>query len=260
MIESAHEIDDSAIAIIGMAGRFPGAKDIDEFWQNLKDGVESVRRFSDDELLAEGVDPGLLNNANYVKASPFLEDADLFDASFFGYSPREATLMDPQQRLFLECAWSALENAGYYAEAYPGSIGVYGGAGLNNYLINHVAPHFNFSSADPATFSEISVGNMVDFLTTRVAYKLNLRGPSLDVQTACSTSLVALDLACEALLEGKCKIALVGGVSLTSLRKTGYLYQEGLVLSPDGHCRAFDANGKGMLGGNGVGETLSMLS
>ncbi len=253
MTESAHQIDDSAIAIIGMAGRFPGAKDIDEFWQNLKDGVESVCRFSDDELLAEGVDPGLLNNPNYVKASPFLEDADLFDASFFGYSPREATLLDPQQRLFLECAWSALENAGYYAEAYPGSIGVYGGAGLNNYLISHVAPHFNFSSADPATFSEISVGNMVDFLTTRVAYKLNLRGPSLDVQTACSTSLVALDLACEALLEGKCKIALAGGVSLTSLRKTGYLYQEGLVLSPDGHCRAFDANGKGMLGGNGVG-------
>ena len=253
MIESLSQIDDSAIAIIGMSGRFPGAKNIDEFWQNLRDGVESIRRLSDEELLAEGVEPALLNNPNYVKANPFLEDADYFDASFFGYSPREATLIDPQQRLFLECAWSALEHAGYAPEAYPGAIGIYGGAGFNNYLINHLAPNFNLSPAAPATFYEVSGGNGADFLTTRVSYKLNLRGPSLDVQTACSTSLVALDLACEGLLEGKCKIALAGGVSLPSVRKTGYLYQEGLVLSPDGHCRAFDAKGQGMLGGNGVG-------
>ena len=253
MVETLSQNYESAIAIIGMSGRFPGAKNIDEFWENLRDGVESIRHLSDEELLAAGVKTSLVNNPNYVKASAILENADCFDASFFEYSPREATLMDPQQRLFLECAWSALEHAGYTPEAYPGAIGIYGGTGSNSYLTNYLISSINSSFINPAERYELLMASKSDFLTTRVSYKLNLKGPSLNIQTACSTSLVALDLACEALLEGKCNIALAGGISLNSFQNKGYLYQEGLIASPDGHCRAFDAKAKGTVGGNGFG-------
>ncbi|MEL6815818.1 MAG: beta-ketoacyl synthase N-terminal-like domain-containing protein, partial [Cyanobacteria bacterium J06598_3] len=250
------------IAIIGMAGRFPGAPDLTAFWQNLQNGVESITFFTDEELLDAGVDPTLLQNPNYVKASPTLQNIDHFDADFFGYSPKEAQLMDPQHRLLLECAWESLETAGYDPLTYPGAIGLYAGATLNTYLLNHVYPNrhtldpnesldvFNLSSFGGF---QVSIANDKDYLTTRVSYKLNLRGPSINVQTACSTSLVSIHLAAQSLLQGECDIALAGGVSVETPQKSGYLYQDGMILSADGHCRAFDNSSRGTLFGSGVG-------
>lgn len=244
--------DDSleSIAIIGMAGRFPGAKTIKQFWQNLCDGRESISFFTDEELIASGVEPALLSDPQYVKASPVLEDIEMFDASFFGFTPTEAEVMDPQHRLFLECAWEALENAGYNSETYEGLIGVYAGAALSTYLLKNLISHpdiFNLVSAP-----QILIGNDQNFVPTRVSYKLNLKGPSVNVGTACSTSLVAVQMACQSLLNYQCDIVLAGGVTIAS-RKEGYLYQEGGIASPDGHCRAFDAKAQGTVGGNGVG-------
>ena len=243
---------DPEIAVIGMACRMPGAKDIDEFWRNLHDGVESISSLSDDELLSIGVDPALLKDPNYVKASVVLEDIDLFDASFFGFSPKEAKMIDPQQRLFLECAWNAIENAGYNVEAYDCPIGVYAGVGMNAYLLNNLSPN---SSHDPGGVGafQLMIGNDKDFLPTRVSYKLNLKGPSINIQTACSTSLVAIHMAGQGLMNGECHMALAGGVSIHLPQKTGYLYQEGMILSPDGHCRTFDAKAQGTVFGSGVG-------
>lgn len=240
------------IAIIGLAGRFPGAKNITEFWQNLCDGVEAISQFSDEELIAAGVDPSLLNNSNYVKAGAVLEDIDLFDAGFFGFNPKEAEMTDPQHRLFLECAWEALENAGYDVQRCESRIGVYGGASFNNYLTFDI----NSDHIGSANSFQKLIGIDKDFLTTRVSYKLNLTGPSLTIQTACSTSLVATVLACQSLLNYQCDMALAGGVSISVPQKTGYLHQEGSILSPDGHCRAFDAKAKGTIIGNGVGVVL----
>ncbi len=239
------------IAIIGMAGRFPGAANLDQFWRNLKAGVESISFFSDEELLAAGVDPAILNAPNYVKAGGMLEGIDLFDASFFGFTPREAEIMDPQQRLFLECAWESLESAGYDAEQYPGSIGVYAGAGMNGYLMESL-------NANPELMASVAPFQVMiladkDFLTTRVSYKMNLKGPAVTIQTACSTSLVAVHQACQSLLNYQCDMSLAGGVSIYSRRKTGYLYQDGMILSPDGHCRAFDAKAQGTVPSTGVG-------
>jgi acyl transferase domain-containing protein/acyl carrier protein len=239
------------IAIIGMAGRFPGAKNIAEFWQNLCDGVESISIFTDDELTAANIDPALMSNPNYVKAGAVLEDIDLFDAAFFGFNPKEAEMTDPQHRLFLECAWEALENAGYDSRRCA-RVGVYGGASLNNYLSFNLN-HDQIGSAN--SFQKL-IGNDKDFLTTRVSYKLNFTGPSLTVQTACSTSLVATSLACQSLLNYQCDLALAGGVSIRVPQKTGYLYQEGGILSPDGHCHAFDAKARGTIIGNGVGAIV----
>ncbi|NET55353.1 MAG: SDR family oxidoreductase [Symploca sp. SIO2E6] len=256
-------IDKSAIAIIGMAGRFPGAKTIDEFWQNLRNGVESISVFSDEELLSSGVEPSQLNDPNYVKAAPILSDVEEFDAFFFGYSAREAQTIDPQQRIFLESAWSALENAGYNPTISDYSIGVYGGAAPTTYLINNIHHNQGFSAGrlvDSDRGMQVYLGNSTDNLTTRVAYKLNLTGPALNIQTACSTGLVAIHAACQSLLNGECEIALAGGVSVWIPQKTGYLYQEGLMLSPDGHCRAFDAKAQGTVFGDGVGiVVLKML-
>ncbi|WP_017653094.1 type I polyketide synthase [Fortiea contorta] len=240
------------IAIIGLAGRFPGAKNITEFWQNLCDGVESISQFSDDELMAVGVDSSLLNNPNYIKAGAVLEDVDLFDAGFFGFNPKEAEMTEPQHRLFLECAWEALENAGYDSQRCDSRIGVYAGASLNNYLTFSL----NGDRIGSASSFQKLIGIDKDFLSTRVSYKLNLTGPSLTVQTACSTSLVATALACQSLLNYQCDMALAGGVSIRVPQKTGYLHQEGGILSPDGHCRAFDAKAKGTVIGNGVGVVL----
>ena len=236
------------IAIIGMAGRFPGAASVDEFWQLLRDGQEAIAQLNADTLHQQGVDETLLNDPQYVKAGGVLADVDQFDAAFFGYSPREAELLDPQQRLFLECAWEALETAGYDAESYDGSIGVYGGAGMNGYLFNLYANARVRESASPY---ELFLASDKDFLTTRVSYKLNLQGPSLDIQTACSSSLVAVHTACQSLLSGECDIALAGGVAVS--KQQGYRYQDGGIYSPDGHCRAFDAQAQGTVGGNGVG-------
>ncbi|HLP88083.1 MAG TPA: SDR family NAD(P)-dependent oxidoreductase [Nostocaceae cyanobacterium] len=238
------------IAIIGLSGRFPGAKNIDEFWQNLQAGVESITFFSDEELLAAGIDADKVNHPHFVKARGVLEGAELFDADFFGFNPRDAEITDPQHRIFLECAWEALENAGYNPENYPGSMGVYAGTGQSGYVLN-VYSHDHIAAV--LDTRQILIAADKDHLTTRVAYKLNLRGPSLTVQTACSTSLVAVHLACQSLLNGEADMALAGGVAISSTRKQGYFYKEGGIGSPDGHCRAFDAEALGTVGGEGVG-------
>lgn len=238
------------LAVIGMAGRFPGAKELEEFWQNLRDGVESITSFTDEELISSGIDPAMLNDPNYVKAGAPLEDVELFDASFFGFNPREAEIIDPQQRLFLECAWEALENAGYDSKKYKGLVGVYAGAGINSYAFNLYS---NQNLRNTIDNYQLFLASDKDFLTTRVSYKIDLEGPSIDIQTACSTSLVAVHVACRSLLSGECDIALAGGVAISSSRKAGYIYKEGGILSPDGHCRAFDANAQGTVGGEGVG-------
>ena len=236
------------IAIIGMAGRFPGADTVDAFWDNLSQGKESITVYSEEELLKRGIDEALLKKPNYVKSAAKLEDVDLFDAEFFGFNAREAEILDPQHRLFLECAWTALENAGYDSQKYPGAIAVFGGAGMNGYLFNVYSQSKNNNSLDPY---QLFLASDKDFLTTRVSYKLNLDGPSVNVQTACSTSLVAVHFACQSLLSGECDMALAGGVAIS--QQVGYLYQEGGIYSPDGHCRAFDAEAKGTVSGNGVG-------
>jgi len=242
-------VNDSDIAIIGMSCRAPGAMDLEAFWRNIRDGVESVSFFSHEELLAEGIELATLKQSNYVKACGVLSDIELFDASFFDFSPRQAQLTDPQHRIFLECAWESLENAGYALENNENIVGVYAGTSMSTYLINNLFPN---KDSLPDVYSML-IGNDKDFLATRVSYKLNLRGPGITVQTACSTSLVAIHLACQSLLNGECDISLAGGVSISCPQKTGYLYQEGSILSPDGHCRAFDAKARGTVGGNGVG-------
>jgi acyl transferase domain-containing protein len=238
------------IAVIGLAGRFPGAGNVEQFWRNLRDGVESITFFSDEELLAAGVNPALLQNPNFVKARGVLEDAELFDAAFFGYNPREAEIMDPQQRVFLECAWEALENAGYDSETCNNRIGVYAGVSMNTYFVNlYSNPELLDALGQYQTF----IGNDKDFISTRASYKMNLTGPSMVIQTACSTSLVAVHQACRSLLSGECDMAMAGGASVSLPQKSGYLYQEEGIMSPDGHCRAFDALAQGTVGGNGVG-------
>ena len=254
-------INETDIAIIGLSGRFPGAKNIDQFWENVRDGVESISVFRDEEI--EVRDHTLLNQPNYVKAGAVLPDIDLFDAEFFGYSAKEAEIMEPQQRVFLECAWEAFESAGYNPQSYQGVVGVYAGSGMNTYLLNNVNPNRQFSPH--RTFLEspqdlqVRLANGKDYLPTRVSYKLNLTGPSLNVQTACSSSLVAVHLACQSLLNGECDMALAGGIAISVPQKTGYLYQEGMISSPDGHCRAFDADAGGTVFGNGGGIVLLKL-
>lgn len=239
------------IAIIGLAGRFPGARNIDEFWQNLRNGVESISFFSDEELLSSGVQPALLQNPRYIRANGILDDIELFDASFFGYSPREAAMLDPQQRLFLEDAWKALEHAGYDAHAYQGAIGVYAGCNASSYMFSNLLKNAAFQAE--AGMFQTMLNNDKDFLATRTSYKLNLKGPSITVQTACSTSLVAVHMAIQSLLQYECDIALAGGASISIPQKIGYLYEEESITSPDGHCRAFDADARGTVGGSGVG-------
>lgn len=254
--ESEYEYN---IAIIGIDGRFPKAKNLDEFWLNLKQGRECISFFSDEELLASGVDPSELANPNYVKARAVLDDVDLFDARFFGFSPNEAIWMDPQQRLFLECAWTALEDAGYIphhasvARKQAGVIGVFAGVEMSTYSLNFLARAQDWNATEQF---QAMLGNDKDYLATLTSYKLNLQGPSITVQTACSTSLVAIHLACQSLLNGECDIALAGGVSIGVPQKAGYLYQKEGIHSPDGHCRAFDAQAQGTVMGSGVGVVV----
>ena len=241
------------VAIIGMSGRFPGAPTVDAYWEMLRSGGEGISRFSDEALIAAGVAPAELTDSAYVKARPVLEDIKGFDAAFFGYNPREAELMDPQHRLFLECAWEALENTGYDPDRYEGLIGVFGGSNISSYLMHMVMDSTVRCSLGPYQGEyQAVIGNDKDSLTTSVSYKLNLRGPSFSVQTFCSTSLVATHLACQSLLHGESDMALAGGVSVRVPDVTGYFYREGGMESPDGRCRAFDAKARGTLFGDGV--------
>lgn len=242
------------IAILSTVGRFPGAKNIDRFWQNLRDGVESICFFPEEELEGETLFKNLLNQPDRVRANGILDDVELFDAEFFGYSPREAKLMDPQSRLFLEGAWEALELAGYDSQNFPGRIGVYAGATINTYFLSNLFS--NRPLIESIGMEPIKAGNQSDLLTTRVAYKLNLQGSSVTVQTACSTSLVAVHLACQSLLSGECDMALAGGVSISVPQKVGYLYKLGGIGSPDGHCRVFDAKAGGTVAGSGMGVVV----
>jgi acyl transferase domain-containing protein/thioesterase domain-containing protein len=236
------------IAVIGMAGRFPGANDIDAFRENLKNGVESVTFFTDEELLDAGINPGSAGNPNYVKTKGYVEDTCYFDSAFFDYPPNEAAIMDPQVRLFHECAWHALENAGYDPFSYPGLIGLY--AGYNPNIFWKVV-HLLQTGSVPEVFEIENLNS--NFFTTLICYKLNLKGPGVSMNTACSTSLAAIHLACRALLIGEADIVLAGGVSVKLPPKSGYLYQEGMVMSSDGHCRPFDAKASGTAPGNGAG-------
>jgi acyl transferase domain-containing protein len=248
------EDDQERIAVIGMAARFPGAADVAALWRNLRDGVESIRRFTAAELEAEGIPAALLADPRYIPAKGVLDGVEMFDAEFFGFPPREAELLDPQQRLFLECAWQACESAGYDPQSYAGRIGVYAGAGYSSYMTNHLlANPERLAAADGL---QLRLLNDKDFLTTHVSYKLDLRGPSITVQTACSTSLVAAHLACQSLLEGECDMALAGGVTVSFPHRAGYLFTEGGILSSDGHCRAFDERADGTVEGNGAGAVL----
>ena len=242
------------VAIIGMAGRFPGADNVEQFWQNLCDGVESIRPIGPEQDRNARWDPAMAAHPNYVRAGAFLREVEKFDARFFGYSAREAELMDPQQRLLLECAWQALENAGYDARRYPGRVGVFAGSGANLYAYRNIYPNRAVMSR-VGSFQAL-LANERDYVATRISYKLGLTGPSMTVQTACSTSLVAVVQACQNLLQYNCDMALAGGVSLLTPEPEGYLHEPGGILSPDGHCRAFDEKAQGMVVGNGVGVVV----
>ncbi|HEX4954551.1 MAG TPA: amino acid adenylation domain-containing protein [Thermoanaerobaculia bacterium] len=241
------------IAIIGMAGRFPGAGSVEALWRNLLGGVESIAFFSREELLAAGVSAAEADHPRYVPANGALDDADRFDAAFFGYNPREAQLMDPQQRLFLETCWQALEDAGYGAERDRGEVGLFAGATFSSYLLNLISQRELVASFGSRA---ALIGNDKDHVPNRVSYKLNLRGPSMSVQSACSTSLVAVHVACRSLARGECDLALAGGVCVSAPLRQGYLFEEGGVMSPDGHCRAFDAEARGTVGGQGVAAVV----
>ena len=245
------------IAIIGMSGRFPGADSVQAFWENLVDGVESITRFTDAELEMQ---PTAEAGAAFVNARGVVRNADQFDAAFFGFNPREAELLDPQHRVFLECAWEAVENAGYDLERYRGSIGVWAGSGINSYLLYNLVTGHDYLARLVGGYqqgeSAAQFSNDRDFLATRVSYKLNLRGPSLTVQTACSTSLVAVVQACQALWGYQTDMALAGGVSITFPQRRGYVYQEGAIASADGHTRTFDAAAQGTVFSSGAGVVL----
>ncbi len=243
-----------SIAVVGMACRFPGAENPEAFWRDLFDSRESVRFFSDEELLAAGVDPARLLDPGYVKAAPVLEHIEQFDARLFRYSPKEAELIDPQHRVFLECCWEAFENAGYDHQRHGGPVGVFAGCNMNRYLLRNLVPNYDWDTLSEDL--ELELGNEKDYLATRVSYKLNLKGPSVTIQTACSTSLVAVHFAMQSLQNFQCDMALAGGVSVLIPQKAGYQYREGSIVSPDGRCRAFDAAANGTIFGSGAGVVV----
>ncbi|HZI20303.1 MAG TPA: condensation domain-containing protein [Pyrinomonadaceae bacterium] len=252
MFDELDAEDSNDIAIVGMAGRFPKAPDLEAFWRNLRAGVEGIAFFADDELEVS-LAPEELTDPAYVKAAGVLDDVELFDAAFFNISAREAEWMDPQQRLFLECAWAAVENAGYNLQTYRKPVAVYAGANTNFYLLARLD---QLAAGRAGNLFQVLLANEKDFLATRVSYKLNLKGESVTIQTSCSTSLVAVHLACQSLLSGQCEMALAGGVSIRVPQRAGYWYEEGMIASPDGHCRAFDHRAQGTLPGNGLGVVV----
>ncbi len=247
------------IAIIGMSGIFPGAKNINELWSNMEKGVESIMMFPDEDLLASGVSSELLKNKNYVKAGTYIEEAETFDFLFFKITQREAELMDPQHRLFLEHSFNALADAGYIIQSEHTKVGVFASEFLNTYLLNNMYTNKKTINYDYNRFMNDTVmrlGNEKDYLATFVSYKLGFTGPSLTVQTSCSSSLVGIHYACQSLLNGESDLALAGGVSVRFPQKLGYLYSEDGILSPDGHIRTFDEDAKGMVFGNGLGVVV----
>lgn len=247
------------VAIVGMAGRFPRARNVEDFWENIRDGVECISRFSVEELEVRNA-AELARNPAYVRARSILEDVDLFDASFFGILPREADLIDPQQRIFLECCWQAIEDAGYDPQDYPGAISVHAGCSLNTYFLRTLCVDRDFIEQFTGAYQvgqyPTLLGASHDFLSTRISYKLNLRGPSYTMQCGCSTSLVAVCQACQGLLTYQSDMALAGGVSITFPQKRGYLYDEGGMVSPDGHCRTLDRDARGTVFGSGCAVVL----
>jgi acyl transferase domain-containing protein len=252
--ETSDGLTGSEIAIVGMAGRFPGAPNIDTFWNNLRDGVESISFFTDEQLLASGVDPEALRSPRYIKAGSILEGVELFDASFFGFTPRAAAAMDPQHRLFLECVWEAIETAGYDADRYNGAISVFAGSSMSSYLINNLFANQEVFAL--AGMHQSYLASVQDSLATLVAYKLNLKGACYTVGTFCSTSLVAVHLACQNLLNFESDMAVAGGVRVAVPQHTGYWYEEGGIVSPDGHTRSFDDQAQGTVFGNGLGVVV----
>src|SRR3954463_8501811 len=241
-----------SIAIVGMAGRFPKAKNLQEFWRNLRDGRECVTFFKDEPLQWLPIEHAPRpDDPRYVRARGVLEKPEWFDAAFFGMNPKEAEIMDPQHRVFLECAWEALENAACNPDTFDGLIGVFAGASMNTYLLTNLMTNRDLI-ADYGMFSSL-IMNDGDFVPTRISYKFNLRGPSINVQTACSTSLVAVAMAAQSLLGYRCDVALAGGVSITFPAQRGQFHLEGGILSKDGHCRTFDAQASGTVLGDGAG-------
>ncbi|MEH1985028.1 MULTISPECIES: type I polyketide synthase [unclassified Nostoc] len=253
MQASNNQDPSDGVAIIGMVGRFPGAGNVDEFWRNLCEGLESTTFFQDEEL-DPSIDPNLCKDPSYVKARGIIPGGETFDAAFFGVNPLEAVVMDPQARVFLELVYEALENAGYESESFEGLIGLYAGCGQNTYFANHIAGRMEI--VDRIGEFQTMLANEKDFLTTRAAYKLNLKGPAVSVNTACSTSLVAVIQACQALTSYQCDLALSGGVSMTTPQNSGYMAQEGSMLSGDGHCRPFDVSAQGTMFNNGAGVVV----
>jgi polyketide synthase PksN len=241
------------VAIVGMAGRFPGAEDLDAFWRNLLAGADTLSRYSREELERAGVPPELIDGGIWVAAAGEIPRPDLFDAAFFGFTAREAEITDPQHRILLECCWEAMEQAGYDPARVPGPVGVFAGSGGSRYLTVNLASNPDLVAL--AGQMEVTLANEFDFLTTRVSYKMDLRGPSVPVRTACSTGLVAAHFACRSLLAGECDLALAGGVSVAH-PTVGYPYQEGGISSPDGHCRSYDAEARGSVASSGAGVVL----
>lgn len=256
MVKESYPNTGLEIAIIGMSVRMPGADTLAEFWDNLKNGKESITFFSDEQLLAAGIDPELINNPHYVKAKGIVDQGMSFEPGLFKYNHREATIMDPQMRMIHECVFQALNDSGYQSEHFDGPIGMYGGAG-NNFLWSE-----QFLSTDKTNLSagyEMISLNAQEYFYTRVAHSLNLSGPAITIQTACSSSLVAIHSACQGLIAGDCDMAVAGGVQMRTVASQqepdvfGYVHEEGMILSPDGHCRPFDAGANGTVFSDGAG-------
>jgi acyl transferase domain-containing protein/thioesterase domain-containing protein/acyl carrier protein len=255
MDTSHHESEPGSIAIVGLAGRFPAARSAAELWRLLQGGQEATQWMTPDELRSAGVAQAEIDNPDYVRASLVLPDMEMFDAGFFGFSKRDAAILDPQHRHFFECAWEALEDAGHVPEKFDGAIGVFAGCGMQAYLPLNLMTNPQLVNS-VGRFLLRHTGNDKDFLATRLSYLLDLKGPSITIQTACSTSLVAIHVAAQSLLSGECDMALAGGSSIELPHRHGYRYAEGEILSPDGHCRAFDSQAKGTIFGSGVGMVV----
>lgn len=244
----------NGVAIIGMAGRFPMAESVDEYWQNLIESKECISFYTDEELIESGIDPKNVKNPDYIKAKGAVGNVDMFDAAFFGINPREAEVTDPQHRMLLECAWEALEHAGYDSNKFDGPIGVFAGKSMDYYLLTNVYPQIRKEIS--AGSLQAAIGNDKDSLTTLIAYRMNLTGPAITVQTSSSTSLVAVAVAAQSVLTYQCDIALAGGITAGPPIKSGYLYQAGGIWAKDGHCRAFDAKASGFVPGSGMGMVV----
>ncbi|MEP6929855.1 MAG: polyketide synthase, partial [Flavobacterium sp.] len=247
------QISENDIAIIGMSGRFPNAKNLEDYWQNLKNGINSIQKVDQEHITASGIDANILNHKTFVNATSKLEDAKYFDAAFFGISNSEAALMDPQIRLLLQTSWHAVEDAGYDVSRSDLAIGNFCGMSTNSYLLKLLHTNSYTDFADPLLYRIL---NEKDFLATWISHKLNLTGPAMTVQTACSTSLLAVHLACQSLLSRECDMALAGGVSFDSNENVGYIHTPESIYSKDGVCRPFDKEASGTISGDGVGTIV----